>query len=42
VLLTQLLQVQKQQLAATAMTNTLLIVNSQQVEMILLNKAQTR
>jgi hypothetical protein len=40
VLLTQSLQIQKQQLAATAMTNTLLIANAQQTESLLSNKAQ--
>ena len=41
VLMSQLLQVQKQQLAAQAMTNTLLIVNSQANEGTLLAKAQS-
>jgi len=40
VVLTQMFQVQKQQLAATAMTNTLLIANGQSVESILEGKAQ--
>lgn len=40
VLMSQLLQVQKQQLAAQAMTNTLLIVNSQANEGTLLARAQ--